>query len=122
MRISTEARVSLCGWGLARSHRRACLRQASFPEDEVLALGALCAWTCALAGSRDICAWMDEDEGGKQSSAWDIISALVDLGYKEEEWVSVTFVTKHELTLLRGESDGRARPTFTRLAYHLDGS
>ena len=65
---------------------------ASFSEDEVLALGAVCARICALAGSRDICAWMEEDEGGKQSSAWEIISALVErsrLGYKEEERVSV---------------------------------
>lgn len=34
---------------------------------------------------------MDEDEGGKQSSAWDIICALVErgrLGYREEERVS----------------------------------
>ncbi|KAF9232626.1 hypothetical protein BU15DRAFT_90603 [Melanogaster broomeanus] len=61
---------------------------ASFTEDEVLALGAVCARICTLAGSRDVCAWMEEDEGGKQSSAWDIICALVErgrLGYKEEE-------------------------------------
>jgi hypothetical protein len=34
--------------------------------------------------------WIEENEGGKQSSAWDIISALVErgrLGYKEEEHV-----------------------------------
>ncbi|KAH7883079.1 hypothetical protein F5I97DRAFT_1979019 [Phlebopus sp. FC_14] len=61
---------------------------ASFTEDEILGLGAVCARICALAGSRDICAWMEEDEGGKQSGAWDIVSALVErgrLGYKEEE-------------------------------------
>jgi cohesin complex subunit SA-1/2 len=35
-------------------------------------------------------AWIEENEGGKQSSAWDIISAIVErgrLGYKEEETV-----------------------------------
>jgi len=35
-------------------------------------------------------AWLDEDEGGKQSSAWDIMNALADrgrLGYKDEEAV-----------------------------------
>jgi len=45
---------------------------------------------CVLGGSRDLSAWMDEDEGGKQSSAWDIICALVErgrLGYREEERV-----------------------------------
>jgi cohesin complex subunit SA-1/2 len=57
----------------------------------VIALGALCAWLSELCGTRDMSAWMEEDEGGKQSSAWDIISALVEcgrLGYKEEAFVS----------------------------------
>ncbi|EGO01292.1 hypothetical protein SERLA73DRAFT_87834, partial [Serpula lacrymans var. lacrymans S7.3] len=61
---------------------------ASFSEDEVLALGAVCARLSVLIGSRDMTTWMEEDEGGKQSSAWDIISALVErgrFGYKEEE-------------------------------------
>jgi cohesin complex subunit SA-1/2 len=63
---------------------------ASFTEDEVLALSSLCSRLAVLAGTRDMTVWMDEDEGGKQSSAWDIISALVErgrLGYKEEEQV-----------------------------------
>ncbi|KAI6128214.1 hypothetical protein EDD16DRAFT_1550109 [Pisolithus croceorrhizus] len=61
---------------------------ASFSEDEIIALGAVCTRMCVLAGSRDLTSWMEEDEGGKQSSAWDIVSALVErgrLGYKEEE-------------------------------------
>ncbi|RDB23493.1 Cohesin subunit psc3 [Hypsizygus marmoreus] len=61
---------------------------ASFSEDEVLSLSALCTRLAVLFGTRNMTAWMDEDEGGKQSSAWDIISALVErgrLGYKEEE-------------------------------------
>ncbi|KAI6126831.1 hypothetical protein F5141DRAFT_1083660 [Pisolithus sp. B1] len=61
---------------------------ASFTEDEIIALGAVCTRMCVLAGSRDLTSWMEEDEGGKQSSAWDIVSALVErgrLGYKEEE-------------------------------------
>ncbi|KAI9463987.1 hypothetical protein BJY52DRAFT_1115027 [Lactarius psammicola] len=64
------------------------LEIASFTEDEVLLLGAICARLSTLAGARDMSSWMEEDEGGKQSSAWDIISALLDrgrLGYKEEE-------------------------------------
>jgi len=63
---------------------------ASFTEDEVLALGALCTRLTVLTGTRDMTAWIEENEGGKQSSAWDIISAIVErgrLGYKEEETV-----------------------------------
>lgn len=61
---------------------------AGFNEDEVLALGAVCARVCALIGTRDLCGWMEESEGGKQSCVWDIIAALVErgrLGYREEE-------------------------------------
>ncbi|KAI0316231.1 hypothetical protein OF83DRAFT_1276961 [Amylostereum chailletii] len=64
------------------------LEIASFSEDEVLKLGVICARLAALAGTRDLTSWMEEDEGGKQSSAWDIVSALAErgkLGYKEEE-------------------------------------
>lgn len=67
---------------------------ASFSEDEVHALGAVCTRLSALAGTRDITSWMEEDEGGKQSSIWDIILALVErgkLGYREEEQVSDNF-------------------------------
>jgi cohesin complex subunit SA-1/2 len=62
----------------------------SFTEDEVLSLGALCTRLTVLAGTRDLSSWIEENEGGKQSSAWDIISALIErgrLGYKEEETV-----------------------------------
>ncbi|KAG5641552.1 hypothetical protein DXG03_004787 [Asterophora parasitica] len=61
---------------------------ASFSEDETISLAALCTRLAVLFGSRNMTAWMEEDEGGKQSSAWDIINALVErgrLGYKEEE-------------------------------------
>ncbi|KAI6127334.1 hypothetical protein F5141DRAFT_1250508 [Pisolithus sp. B1] len=61
---------------------------ALFSEDEIIGLGATCTWMCVLAGSHDLTSWMEEDEGGKQSSMWDIISALVEhgrLGYKEDE-------------------------------------
>ncbi|KIJ16482.1 hypothetical protein PAXINDRAFT_113645 [Paxillus involutus ATCC 200175] len=78
--LATQLRDAVAG--------REEIEVASFTEDEVLALGAVCARICALAGSRDVCAWMEEDEGGKQSSAWDIVCALVErgrLGYKEEE-------------------------------------
>ena len=77
------------------------LELASFSEDDVLALTATCARIATLAGTRDVTNWMEEDEGGKQSSAWDIVSALAErgrLGYKEEEAVSPTPVYL-ELTL-----------------------
>ena len=67
---------------------------ATFTEDEVLALTAFCTRLTVLAGTRNMTAWIEEDEGGKQSSAWDILSALVErgrLGYKEEETVNFIF-------------------------------
>lgn len=63
---------------------------SSFSEDEMLSLGALCTRLAVLSGNRDLTAWTEEDEGGKQSSVWDIISAISErgrLGYKEEETV-----------------------------------
>ncbi|KAI0634280.1 hypothetical protein C8Q77DRAFT_1110838 [Trametes polyzona] len=78
--LSTSLRDAIAG--------RDEVEVASFTEDEVLSLGAIIARLAALSGIRDMTAWMEEDEGGKQSSAWDIISALAErgrLGYKEEE-------------------------------------
>ena len=63
---------------------------AVFSEDEVLALTAICTRLAVLSGCRDLSGWVDENEGGKQSSAWDILCALAErgrLGYKEEEMV-----------------------------------
>jgi cohesin complex subunit SA-1/2 len=74
---------------------------ATFTEDEVLALTAFCTRLTVLAGTRNMTAWIEEDEGGKQSSAWDILSALVErgrLGYKEEETVNFNFF--FQLTML----------------------
>jgi cohesin complex subunit SA-1/2 len=71
------------------------LEVASFGEDEARSLGALCARLAALANARDVSAWMEDDEGGKQSSAWDIISALAErgkLGYRDEELASASLV------------------------------
>jgi len=63
---------------------------ATFPEDESLALGHICARFAALAKVRDLVSCLEEDEGGMQSSAYDILTALADrgkLGYREEETV-----------------------------------
>ncbi|KAI1786918.1 hypothetical protein LXA43DRAFT_975514 [Ganoderma leucocontextum] len=78
--LSTSLRDAIAG--------RDEIEVATFTEDEVLSLGAICARLAALSGIRDMTSWMEEDEGGKQSSAWDIVSALAErgrLGYKEEE-------------------------------------
>ncbi|TDL19464.1 hypothetical protein BD410DRAFT_773910 [Rickenella mellea] len=80
--------------------RRDELEVASFTEDEALSLGAICARLVTLSGTRDMTTWMEEDEGGKQSSAWDIICALAErgrLGYKEEELMVERAL--HQLTL-----------------------
>jgi cohesin complex subunit SA-1/2 len=67
---------------------------ATFTEDEAITLGAICSRLAVLFGNRNMTAWMEEDEGGKQSSAWDIVSALSErgrLGYREEEMVGSSF-------------------------------
>jgi len=82
--LSTQLRDTIAG--------RDEIEVASFSEDEVLALSAWCTRLSVLAGARNMTSWVEEDEGGKQSSAWDIISALVErgrLGYKEEEMVCI---------------------------------
>ncbi|KDR77313.1 hypothetical protein GALMADRAFT_267467 [Galerina marginata CBS 339.88] len=78
--LSTQLRDTIAG--------RDEIEVASFSEDEVLALSAWCTRLAILSGTRNMSSWIEEDEGGKQSSAWDIINALVErgrLGYKEEE-------------------------------------
>ena len=78
------------------------LEIATFSDDEVRILGAVCARIAALMSTRDLTAWMEEDEGGKQSSAWDIIVALAErgkLGYKEEEPVRVGII-RNRVTIL----------------------
>ncbi|KAF7978768.1 hypothetical protein HWV62_44804 [Athelia sp. TMB] len=81
---------------------------ASFTEDEVLSLSAICARLATLAGTRDMTAWMEEDEGGKQSNAWDIMMALVErgrLGYREEEQMveqALNVVNLHVIWKARG--------------------
>lgn len=109
---------------------------ASFNEDEVLALTAICSRLAALVGNRDMIAWMEEDEGGKQSSAWDIISALSErgrLGYKEEEMVRATWFSrlfhldrwridpKFFVLVLNGTTDGRPGFAGSVFAYPVEG-
>ena len=57
------------------------IKGATLTEDEVLAPTAFCTRLTVLAGMRNMMAWIEEDEGGKQSSAWGILSALVGRGW-----------------------------------------
>ncbi|KAF8513560.1 hypothetical protein BU17DRAFT_95252 [Hysterangium stoloniferum] len=78
--LSTSLRDAIAG--------REELDVAGFSEDEVHTLGTIAARLVLLSGVRDMTGWMEEDEGGKQSSAWDIMNVLAGrgrLGYKEEE-------------------------------------
>jgi cohesin complex subunit SA-1/2 len=68
------------------------LEISEFTADETLSLTALSARLRILAGLRDMSAWTDENEGGLQSSIWQILEALAErgrLGYKEDEEVSM---------------------------------
>jgi hypothetical protein len=95
---------------------------ATLAEDEVLALGAHCSRIGVLFGVRNLTTWMEEDESGIQSSAWDIISALVErgrLGYKEEETVSFYCLLKITF-ILTCFVDGRASSSRANFAHHLE--
>lgn len=53
-------------------------------------MSAICSRIAELVRKRDMGGWMEEDEGGKQSSVFDILGALAErgkLGYREEETV-----------------------------------
>jgi cohesin complex subunit SA-1/2 len=82
---------------LSRSLRAAVkdreeLDTASFSSAEMDKLTAICARVSTVAGLRDMTSWMEEDEDGKQVSAWDIFISLMDrgkLGYESEEKVCI---------------------------------
>ena len=80
--LSTSLRDAIAG--------REELDMAAFTEDESLALGHICTRFAVLTKVRNLVSCLEEDEGGKQSSAYDILNALADrgkLGYREEETV-----------------------------------
>lgn len=80
--LSTSLRDAIAG--------REELDMAAFTEDESLALGHICTRFAVLTKVRNLVPCLEEDEGGKQSSAYDILNALADrgkLGYREEETV-----------------------------------
>ncbi|KAF7292892.1 SCD domain-containing protein [Mycena indigotica] len=103
---------------------------AGFDEDEMITLGALCMRISLLFGSRDLSSWLEEDEGGKQSSISDIVSALVDrgkLGYKEEAFMitqALEILHKHlvwKMRHLKKEKQGDERsPEDTRFREKLE--
>lgn len=100
---------------------------ATFSEDEVITLGAISSRIAVLFGTRDMTAWMEEDEGGKQSSSWDIVSALSErgrLGYKEEEMVRLCSQFLPVLVLrvfCFFFVDGRASIADTVATYYVEG-
>ncbi|THV05741.1 hypothetical protein K435DRAFT_76786 [Dendrothele bispora CBS 962.96] len=49
-------------------------------EDEALTLSAIVLRLRILAGQRDMTAWMEESEGGTQSSAWDVLCSIAERG------------------------------------------
>lgn len=92
---------------------------AAFTEDESLTLGHICTRFAVLAKVRNLVPCLEEDEGGKQSSAYDILTALADrgkLGYREEETVRPLEMhsTSHLLAVPDGFGDtepvGNAHP------------
>jgi len=67
------------------------LDAVTFSEDEVDKLAAVLLRLTKLFERRDMTAWMEENDGGKQSSGWDILCAIMErgrLGRKFEEVVS----------------------------------
>jgi hypothetical protein len=99
---------------------------ASFIEDEILLLGAVCARLTMLEGTREMTSWMEEDEGGKQSNAWDIMMAIAErgrLGYKEEEQVSFSLSLKNaDRRSPRSLPDDRTRFECAEPARYLEGT
>ncbi|KAF8314489.1 hypothetical protein DL93DRAFT_2097241 [Clavulina sp. PMI_390] len=64
------------------------LDTASFSSEEIDSLSAITTRLARMAERRDLTTWMEDDDSGKRSSAWDILSALMErgrLGRKEEE-------------------------------------
>ncbi|KZT65182.1 hypothetical protein DAEQUDRAFT_716862 [Daedalea quercina L-15889] len=117
--LSTSLRDAIAG--------RDEIEIASFNEDEVIKIGAICARLAALIGIRDMTSWMEEDEGGKQSSAWDIINALAErgrLGYREEELMvdrALQVLTLHIIWKARGliGTEGELTPEEQRFRERL---
>ena len=92
---TNAAKIAELEEGIANSLRDAIagseeLEVASFSEDQTRTLASICMRVALLFKARDLTVWMEEDEGGKQSSMYDILWALLEratLGYEEEEKV-----------------------------------
>lgn len=73
------------------------LDTATFSAEEIDNLTAITTRLAGMAERRDMTVWMEDDGGEKHSSAWDIISALMErgrLGRKEEETVRLAYIEK----------------------------
>ena len=112
--LSTSLRDAIAG--------REELDIAAFTEDESLALGHICTRFAVLAKVRNLVPCLEEDEGGKQSSAYDIFTALADrgkLGYREEEMVRLPRMCIDSICL-RVRSDGLRNVEPFDDAYNLE--
>jgi cohesin complex subunit SA-1/2 len=70
------------------------LDATTFSSDEVESIAATLFRVARLYERRDLTSWVDDDDGGKQTSAWDIISPLMErgrLGRKEEQKVRIEY-------------------------------
>jgi cohesin complex subunit SA-1/2 len=66
------------------------LNMATFSLDEIETITATLLRLAHLFERRDPTSWLDEDDGGKQASAWEIVGALMERGLlvrNEEEKV-----------------------------------
>lgn len=77
---------------------------AFLEDDEVQALSGLTLRVETLSRVRNMSAWMEEEEGGKQSSAWTIFMSLAargSRGTKDEDMVRGDEITCVEKCLCR---------------------
>jgi cohesin complex subunit SA-1/2 len=67
------------------------LETSTFSNDETRTLASICSRIATLAKYSDMTLWMEDEDDGKQCSAWDIFSSILDratLGSEQEEKVT----------------------------------
>jgi hypothetical protein len=72
------------------------LEISTFSQDETQSLASVCSRIAILVKTRDMTLWMEDDDDGKQSAAWDIFTSLLEratLGYQEEEKVPIFYLS-----------------------------
>lgn len=67
------------------------LEISTFESDEIKLLAAVVKRVACVVKARDMTIWMEDEDDGKQNSAWDIFFSILDravLGYEDEEKVN----------------------------------